>query len=74
MNKINCLGDFCPIPLLKVKKALEELSPEDSIVLVTDHSCVVESIKEHLCMSSFFYHIDEVINGVWEITVSQKEI
>lgn len=69
MNKINCLGDYCPIPLLKIKKALSELAPMESVMLVTDHSCVIESIKEHLSHTSFSYVIDEVINGVWEITV-----
>jgi len=71
MNKINCLGDYCPIPLIKIKKALNELAKDDSLMLVTDHSCVVESIKEYLDISKFHYMIDEVINGVWEITVEK---
>lgn len=71
MNKINCLGDYCPIPLIKIKKSLSELAKGDSLMLVTDHSCVVESIKEYLDLSEFHYIIDEVINGVWEITVEK---
>lgn len=71
MNKINCLGDFCPLPILKLKKALKELAPNESIMLITDHSCVVESIRDHLINTSFIYTFDEVINGVWEITIQK---
>ena len=71
MQKLNCLGDYCPIPLIKIKNALSNLPQYDSILLVTDHSCVVESIKEHCFNFSLSCSIDEVINGVWEITVKR---
>jgi tRNA 2-thiouridine synthesizing protein A len=71
MNKIDCFGDFCPIPLLKAKKEFKTLSSGESFMLVTDHSCVVESIKEYFNKSTCTYTCDEVFNGVWEITVTR---
>lgn len=71
MKKIDCFGDFCPVPLIKAKKAVEELAPGESFQLVTDHSCVVESIDEYFGESSCDLIIDEVINGVWEIEITK---
>ena len=71
MKKLNCFGDFCPVPLLKAKKEVEELLPGESLLLVTDHSCVVESIHEYFERHHYVLLIDEVINGVWEITIQR---
>lgn len=72
MNKIDCFGDFCPIPLLKAKKEFKTLSSGESFMLVTDHSCVVESIKEYFNKSTCTFVCEEVFNGVWEITVTRN--
>ena len=72
MKKIDCCGDFCPIPLLKIKKELNTLEVNESLMVDTDHSCVVESINEYFEQQKFNCEIDEVINGVWEITVTKE--
>jgi TusA-related sulfurtransferase len=64
------MGDFCPIPILKLERALETLSKGESMMLVCDHSCVVESVGEFLAFRAYSYEMDEVMNGVWEITVT----
>ncbi|PKM51913.1 MAG: sulfurtransferase TusA family protein [Firmicutes bacterium HGW-Firmicutes-7] len=71
MKKINCLGDYCPMPLIKTKAALRILPINESILLVTDHSCVVESIKDYFTNTSVLCVFDEVLNGVWEITLTK---
>ncbi|AFA49015.1 sulfurtransferase TusA family protein [Acetobacterium woodii] len=69
MKTIDCLGDMCPIPVLKAKKELKNTQPGETIKIVTDHSCVLESLsskfKKHHITS------DEVINGVWEIFITK---
>ncbi len=72
MIKLDCFGEFCPIPLLKIKKALKKMDPGESVLTVTDHSCVAESIEDFLKKSEFSYEVDEVMNGVWEITITKK--
>jgi len=71
MNKLDCFGDICPIPLLKMQHQIENLATGDSFQMVVDHSCVIESIKETLKKSTLIYEIDEVLNGVWEITITK---
>lgn len=72
MDKLNCFGDFCPVPLLKAKNEAEKLNSGESFMLVTDHSCVVESVNEYFSIRKYQLEIDEVINGVWEITITKN--
>jgi TusA-related sulfurtransferase len=71
MEKLDCFGDFCPLPLMKAKKAIKELKAGENFMLVTDHSCVVESINDYFKTNTINIKIDEVINGVWEITMTK---
>lgn len=72
MKKIDCLGDFCPIPMLRIKEELNTLPKGESFILITDHSCVLQSIKDHLSKSvGISIEPNEVINGVWEITITK---
>lgn len=71
MIKIDCFGDICPIPIIKIKKQLEITEIGESFMVVTDHSCVSASIEEFLKSSKTNYEIDEVMNGVWEIIITK---
>jgi len=71
MNKIDCFGDICPLPIIKMQNELEHLAAGESLQMVVDHSCVIESLKDHLGKTSFLYEVEEVMNGVWEITITK---
>jgi len=71
LDKLNCFGDFCPVPLLKAKKTVKELVAGEEFMLVTDHSCVVESIEDYFRSNKYELFIEEVLNGVWEITITK---
>lgn len=69
MKTVDCLGDMCPIPVLKAKKELQSISKGDTVKIVTDHSCVLESVTTKFRKHHVTY--EEVINGVWEITITK---
>lgn len=71
MLKLDCFGDICPIPILKMQHELDILENGESFQMVVDHSCVIESLKDHLKKTKFIYEVDEVMNGVWEITITK---
>ncbi|MCD4714797.1 MAG: sulfurtransferase TusA family protein [Clostridiales bacterium] len=71
MNEIDCFGDICPIPILKMQHELEILKPGESFEMVVDHSCVIESIQDSLKKTNIKYEIEEVMNGVWEIIITK---
>ncbi len=68
--EIDCLGDMCPVPYLKASKELAKLEKGDSVLIITDHSCVARALVEKLAKDSYLIEEDEVMNGVWEITVT----
>jgi len=71
MITIDCLGDMCPIPVLKIQKELKKTKTGVSIKVITDHSCVVESIKSHFASKDISFEFDEVMNGIWEIILKK---
>ena len=71
MLKIDCFGDICPLPLVKLQSQLKQISEGESFLIVVDHSCVVESIRDFYSSSIHSIDIIEVINGVWEITITK---
>lgn len=67
MKVLDCFGDICPVPILKIQKELKSSKSGDEFMVVTDHSCTVESVKTHKYQKPVALEIDEVMNGVWEI-------
>jgi TusA-related sulfurtransferase len=69
MKTIDCLGEMCPIPVLRIKEALKTMKPGEAIKVITDHSCVQQSILDHFTKGTLQAVSDEVMNGIWEITI-----
>ncbi len=68
-NFIDALGDFCPIPNIKMQAAIKLAQPGDSIVLITDHSCTATTLKEEMLRKRLKTKVEEIDNGIWQITV-----
>jgi len=66
---IDALGDFCPVPNLKVQAALKEMRPGDKVVLLTDHSCTVPTLKGEMAKRRLKVKVEEVDYGIWQITI-----
>lgn len=71
MKTLDCLGDMCPVPIIKIKKELQTMKSQESIKIVTDHSCVANSILDHYKNKKVSIQTEEVINGVWEIIMTK---
>lgn len=72
MRELDCLGEMCPLPIIRIKEALKTLGTGETIKVVTDHSCVHQSILVHFKKSKLAIEYDEVINGVWEIFITRN--
>lgn len=73
MHEIDCLGDMCPIPILKLKQCQEIKEKGGQLKLVTDHSCVVESISGYCRQKKLSIKVVEPMNGIWEIYVENLD-
>lgn len=71
IKAIECFGDICPIPILKIENELKTMQSGDEFMLVTDHSCTVEAIRNKYAKGNVSVSFDEVINGVWEVYIKK---
>lgn len=69
MIEIDCLGEICPVPVMMLKRHQKAIQKGEKVMLVTDHSCAKVSITDYCRGSNLKCSIQEVINGVWEITI-----
>lgn len=72
MKELNCLGDMCPIPIMKLMQ-IKSIPPGETYKLITDHSCSTESIQEYCQRHGYKITIEEPIPGVWEIFISNPD-
>lgn len=70
MKKFDCMGDMCPIPVLKIKSSLDAIRAGQTVMVVTDHSCAKENVADFCKLSQLHCSVIEVMSGVWEITIS----
>lgn len=73
VKKINCLGDFCPIPAIKAKHAYKNLKTNEKFIILTDHSCAPANIKDVLVNENCSIDVEEIADGIWEITVEKLD-
>lgn len=69
MEKIDCLGDICPVPIVRLQKKLAQIKKGVPVMLVTDHSCTCQSVNDFCKLHNLRCEVDEVIAGVWEIMI-----
>lgn len=69
-TELDCLGDMCPVPVIKLQQCRNLKNSGDSVKIITDHSCTVESITDFCGKHKFLIDVVEPINGIWEITVT----
>lgn len=72
MKELDCLGDQCPLPLMKLQRQQPVLDAGGSVRIVTDHSCSCESVRRYCEARGYLTRIEEPVNGIWEITVSRS--
>ena len=70
MHRLDCLGDICPLPLMKLMQCRQDLDRGEPVMVVTDHSCTCESILSYCKKQNIHTHIHEPVPGIWEITLT----
>lgn len=71
MRKLNCLGDMCPLPLMKLQREQKALEAGESVRIATDHSCTCEGLKKYCAQHGYHAVVEEPMNGIWEVTISK---
>ncbi|OEH85401.1 hypothetical protein BHU72_04745 [Desulfuribacillus stibiiarsenatis] len=70
---IDCIGEMCPIPILKAEQELKALGNQDKVHIKTDHSCTMQSVVKHF-QNKLGYpsSVQEIDYGIWLITIEKR--
>lgn len=71
--RLNCLGEACPVPLIKTQKKLEKMNIGDVIIVEIDHSCAMKNIPEWARNVGHNVDIEEVDDGQWEVFIEKTK-
>lgn len=70
---LDCLGEACPVPLVKAQNKLKELDVEDVLIVQVDHSCAMKNVPEWARKEGHNVEIEEVDDGEWEIIIQKAK-
>ena len=69
MKRLDCLGDICPVPLMKLQSLETDLKNGEGVMIVTDHSCTCQSLLSYCRKKRYPVRIEEPMSGIWEVSV-----
>lgn len=70
---LDCLGEACPVPLVKAQKEIEKMDVGDVLVVNIDHSCAMKNIPDWAREAGYNVEIDEVAEGEWDIIIEKSK-
>ncbi len=70
-KRLDCLGEACPVPVVKAQRALEDLEVGDILIVLIDHSCAMKNLPEWARDAGHNVEIEEVDNGEWEVVIEK---
>ena len=75
MNEIiiDCLGEACPVPLVKAQNKLKEMAIGDILIVQIDHSCAMKNLPEWARNDGHNVEVEEVDDGEWEVIIEKTK-
>lgn len=73
MITINAIGDTCPIPVVKTKKAIEKLEKPDTVETLVDNEIAVGNLKKMASQMGFAVS-DSKINSGYSVKITVDDI
>lgn len=72
-HTLDCLGEACPVPLMKVEKKMNTMEVGDVLIVQIDHSCAMKNVPEWARTQGHNVEIDEVGDGEWEVVIEKTK-
>ncbi len=71
--ELDCLGEACPVPLIKAEKELDKMNVGDVLIVAIDHSCAMKNVPEWARKQGHNVELDEVDDGEWEVVIEKMK-
>ena len=68
---LDCLGEACPVPLIKTEKELEKMDSGDVLIVQIDHSCAMKNVPEWARKQGHEVELEEIDDGEWECIIEK---
>ncbi len=72
MYRLDCIGEPCPLPLMKVEDKIKKLKSGEVLCVEVDHTCAMTNVPEWARKKGYKVEIEEVIFGEWEIKITKE--
>ena len=69
--ELDCMGEACPVPLVKTQKKLEGLAVGDILIVHIDHSCAMKNVPEWAREAGHNVEIEEIDDGEWDVVIEK---
>lgn len=69
--ELDCLGEACPVPLMKTEKKMGTLAAGDVLVVHIDHSCAMKNVPEWARKQGYNVEVEEVNDGEWDVIIEK---
>jgi len=70
---LDCLGEACPIPLVKAQKKIAELEIGDLLIVQIDHSCAMKNLPEWARTDGHNVEVEETGDGEWDVIIEKTK-
>ena len=70
---LDCLGEACPVPIMKTEKKIKTLDIGDILIVQIDHSCAMKNLPEWAREQGYNVEIEEVDDGEWEVVIEKTK-
>ena len=69
---VNAIGEVCPIPVVKAKKAMEELKEDGVVVVLVDNETAVENLEKLAQQKGFEFSSAKTDDGNYSVEFAVK--
>ena len=69
--ELDCMGEACPVPLMKTEKKMYTLAAGDVLVVHIDHSCAMKNVPEWARKQGYNVEVEEVDDGEWDVIIEK---
>lgn len=70
---LDCLGEACPVPLVKAQNKMKELAVGDLLIVSIDHSCAMKNLPDWARGEGYNVEVEEVAEGEWEVVIEKSK-
>ena len=72
MITVNAMGDHCPIPVIKTKKAMQALTGPETIEVLVDNEIAVQNVSKMAASTGGQVSSEKLCDGEFKITIAME--